>query len=190
MNNVIIIDDVVDKVTQNLIESTIFGKDTQWIFSRTTFYDKHPEVTEQQRTSLMAFTKPILDPEKRYRDKNIDLYHNLVPNVKTMLHSRIQLQLPVITEIDKIYGVPHVDGYRPFPYQVAVYYVNDSDGDTVLFKQTTHNASPEDVKNGLLEIDTTVSPKKGRLVIFPGDVYHAVGKPKNDIRCIINYNFV
>jgi DNA repair exonuclease SbcCD nuclease subunit len=28
------------------------------------------------------------------------------------------------------------------------------------------------------------------LIVFSGDIYHSSGKPKNDIRCIINYNFV
>ena len=34
MTDVIIIDDIVDKTTQDLIESTALGKETQWTFAR------------------------------------------------------------------------------------------------------------------------------------------------------------
>ena len=39
MHNVLIIDDAVDKETQDLIESAVLGKDTKWTFGRTVFYD-------------------------------------------------------------------------------------------------------------------------------------------------------
>lgn len=191
MHDVIVIDDVVNKEIQDIIEKTIFSKHTNWIFSRTVFYGNHPEVDINQRNSLMAFTHPIKDGDIGLCDENYKLYHSVLDGItNNILHSRIQLQLPVITEIHKKYGVPHVDGYRPFPYKVAVYYVNESDGPTILFKQTTKTSTPEDIKNGLFEIDTEIKPKKGRLVIFDGDIYHAVGKPKTDLRCIINYNFI
>jgi hypothetical protein len=87
------------------------------------------------------------------------------------------------------YGVPHVDGYRDRAFKVAVYYVNDTDGDTVLFKETINDIAPEEIQNTILTFDQSIPPKKGRLIVFDGNIYHAVGKPKNDIRCIINYNF-
>jgi hypothetical protein len=190
MHNVIVIDDVVDKEIQDLIEKSIFNPDTQWTLGRTVFYEKHPEVVDVQRNGLMSFTKSLARIDDKFFDKDIQLYtsplHNL--NIQSLLTSRIQLQLPVIT--DKLYGVPHVDGYRDFPYKVAVYYVNDVDGDTFLFKQTTKDTTPEQIKEGNLDIDQRISPKKGRLIIFDGNIYHAVGKPKTDLRCIINYNFI
>lgn len=194
-HKVIIIDDVVDKETQDLIEQTVFGKDTQWTLGRSVFYEKHPEVTEHQKNNLMSFTKSLLRFDDRYIDKDAGLYCQVLQSatdklnmtVTNLLTARLQLQPPVPSE--KPYGVPHVDGYRDRPYMVGVYYVNDSDGDTVMFKQTIHNTTPEQIMNGELEIDSTISPKKGRFILFDGDIYHAVGKPTKDFRCIINYNF-
>jgi len=191
MHNVIVIDDVVDVQTQDLIEKTIFSRETSWTFGRTVFYDNHPEVTDLQKTKLMSFTRPLFDIEKQYRDNNLNLYIKPIEkHCKVLISSRIQLQLPLLTEKDKIYGVPHLDGQNDRPYLVAVYYVNDVDGDTVLFKQTRNNCTAQDIIDGKLDIDQTISPKKGRLVIFDGSIYHAVGKPKTDLRCIINYNFI
>jgi hypothetical protein len=191
MHKVTIIDDIVDKATQDRIEATVFGKNTQWTFSRSVFYDGfNPEVNEEQRNKLMSFTNLIFDENVINPDG--ELYVKVLDslNIKQLLQIRIQLQLPVITEIDKIHGVPHVDGYKEFPYKVGVYYVNDSDGDTVLFKQTTDNTTPVNVMNGLLDIDQTISPKKGRLIVFDSNIYHAVGKPKKTVRSVLNYHFI
>lgn len=191
--SLIIIDDVVDKKTQDDIERSIFSKNTKWIFARTVFYDgTNPEVNETQRNSLMSFTNLMMDPQNQPEsDPNIELYSTPVKNIaKTILQIRAQLQLPILTEKDKLYGVPHVDGYRDSPYRVGVYYVNDSDGDTYIFKQTTSNTTPVNIMNGLLDVKTTVTPKKGRLIIFDGSVYHAVGKPKKDVRAVLNYHFI
>jgi hypothetical protein len=191
MHDIIIIDDVVDKTTQDLIENSIFSKDTNWTFGRTVFYGNHPEVTSTQKNKLMSFTRALYDDETEKADPSLSLYMKpLEGRINKLFSSRIQLQLPLLTEKDKVYGAPHLDGQRVAPYKVAVYYVNDTDGDTVLFKQTRNNCTLKEITDGKLDIDQTVSPKKGRLVIFDGSIYHAIGKPKTDLRCIINYNFI
>ena len=58
-----------------------------------------------------------------------------------------------------------------------LYYVNDSDGDTILY---------EDDKKTVL---TRVSPKKNRLLLFSGDIPHCSSSPtKNLKRVVININ--
>jgi len=189
MHDILIIDDVVDKETQDLIEGLIFSSETQWTFGRTVFLHSDPVLNKEAVKTSMNFTKSLFRIDDNFSAKDISIYtkplHNL--DIQMLITSRIQLQLPVIT--DKHYGLPHVDGVRSFPYKAAVYYVNDSDGDTVFFKETTKNISPNNIPMDMT-IYKTVSPKKGRLVVFSGDIYHSSGKPKNDIRCIINYNFV
>lgn len=189
MHSVIIIDDAVDKETQDMIENSIFCPETQWTLGRTVFYHTHPEVTEQARKTGMGFTKSLYRVDDNFSDNQLDLYLSPLINnayVSELYTVRLQLQLPTNTGP---HGTPHIDGDRGFPFMVAVYYVNDSDGDTVLFKQTTANTTPEEVKSGRLDIEQTISPKKGRLIIFDGNIYHATGKPNKDLRCIINYNF-
>jgi hypothetical protein len=190
MHDILIIDDVVDKETQDLIEKSIFSAETQWTFGRTVFSHSDPVLNNEATKTSMNFTKSLFRIDDNFSVNDISIYtkplHNL--DVQTLITSRIQLQLPVIT--DKHYGLPHVDGgARNFPYTAAVYYVNDSDGDTVFFKETTKEICPNNIPVNL-NVYKTVSPKKGRLIVFSGDIYHSSGKPKNDIRCIINYNFI
>jgi hypothetical protein len=197
MNDVIIIDDVIDKATQDLIESTALGKETQWTFARSVFYDKHPEVTSIQKKSLMSFTKQLVNLDTAEVDPQFQLYSKILQAVENKLsfrisvvyNARIQLQLPLLTEKDKVWGVPHIDAHRDVKYFSLVYYVNDVDGDTVIFKQRKGEITAQDVIDGKLDVMQKVSPKKGRVVIFDGELYHAVGKPKTDMRCIINFNY-
>ena len=189
---------MINKELQDEIEKTIFGKDTKWTFARSVFYDTHAEVTDVQRKSLMSFTKELINLDTMEPSDDYFLYSKILDGIQNkinikinaVLNARIQLQLPLLTEKDKVYGIPHVDGRRKEKYYVVVYYVNDVDGDTVLFKQTLNNATPQDIIDGKLDIAHTVSPKKGRAIIFDGDIYHSVGKPKTDLRCIINFNYL
>lgn len=189
MHDILVIDDVVDKDTQDLIENSIFSAETQWTFGRTVFSHSDPLLNEKAKKTSMNFTKSLFRLDDSFSVNDISIYtkplHKL--DLHFLITSRIQLQLPVIT--DNPYGLPHVDGVRDFPYKAAVYYVNDSDGDTVFFKETTNEITPNNIPFDMT-VYKTVSPKKGRLVVFNGDIYHSSGKPKNDIRCIINYNFV
>lgn len=66
---------------------------------------------------------------------------------------------------------------------VAVYYVNDSDGDTLFFKDKN--------SDGMYEIEDRFTPKKGSLVYFNETVLHANHPPRiSKARCIINFNFL
>lgn len=66
---------------------------------------------------------------------------------------------------------------------IAIYYVNESDGDTLFFREKN--------REGLYEIDERFSPKKGSLVYFSQSVLHANHPPrKSKARCIINFNFL
>ena len=70
----------------------------------------------------------------------------------------------------------HVD--TPSPHWVGLYYVNDSDGDTILF---------EDDKITELK---RVTPKKGRMVFFDGSINHCSSRPANNTRVVLNYDFL
>ena len=78
----IIIDDVIDKELQDEIERSIFGKETKWTFSRSVFYDKHPEVTEIQKKSLMSFTKQLIDPNG-LKEPDYNLYANILSGIES-----------------------------------------------------------------------------------------------------------
>ena len=80
---------------------------------------------------------------------------------------------------------PHID--FPFPNTASVFYINESDGDTIFY-----NIKPEDVpKDKDLKEYDRVSPKANRLIIFDGDLLHTGCSPtKHKNRILINSNFI
>ena len=91
------------------------------------------------------------------------------------------LQFPLknidISEVDS----PHVD-IDNFRHFVVLYYVCDSDGDTIIYNEKQYGLEKYTEKH-------RVSPKQGRCVIFDGTQMHTAEQPINsNIRCVVNYN--
>src|SRR5262249_22323470 len=77
---------------------------------------------------------------------------------------------------------PHVD--IPKPHWVMIYYVNDSDGDTLIFDKNYPDWANATVVHA-------VGRKRGRAIFFDGRHYHCGTIPaQNDVRVVLNYNFV
>ena len=70
---------------------------------------------------------------------------------------------------------PHID--IEWPHWVFLYYVNDSEGDTIFYNEQK-------------EIIKRVAPKKGRIAFFDGSIYHSASTPNTSPRAVININFV
>ena len=82
---------------------------------------------------------------------------------------------------------PHID--FDFPHIASIYYVNDSDGDTIFYNQKTYDTNQID--NLDLQEYKRVTPKANRLVIFEGDIVHTGSSPVNSKkRILINSNFL
>jgi hypothetical protein len=96
--------------------------------------------------------------EKSYHDMYRFRVGLIVPDIKKRLHHNI-----------------HTD--FSFDHTTALYYVNDSDGDTFFF---------DNDKN----IVERITPKKGRMVVFDGNQLHASSSPTSNVRVAININYI
>tara|TARA_Y100000592_G_C5415356_1_gene290306 strand:+ start:560 stop:1129 length:570 start_codon:yes stop_codon:yes gene_type:complete len=84
--------------------------------------------------------------------------------------SRVFLQ-PSIPNFIKTDGGIHVD--LDFPHEVCLYYVNDTDGDTVFYDNDNN-----EIKR--------ITPKKGRVAFFDGQIKHSATPPSKGVRIVIN----
>lgn len=116
--------------------------------------------------------------------------------ISTLYRIRVGLLIPT-RDISYKYNSPHVDFI--WPHYTACYYVNDCDGDTVIFNETLSNIK-EDISEDTLNdfvvnseftVKESVSPQKNRIVIFDGYNFHASTKPVNsERRAVITINFI
>ena len=82
------------------------------------------------------------------------------------------------------YLTPHVDDISPEHTHTFIYYVNDSDGDTLIYDEfyTTWNNYD---KRTLVQ---RVTPKKGTGVLINGMRYHSNEVGRDEHRVVINMN--
>lgn len=110
---------------------------------------------------------------------------------ENIIRCKINFQTRAPEEARGKFNAPHCDlGLSSEEkYLTALYYLNDSDGDTYFFNETLDEIN--DIKNlNNLNILAKVSPKAGRLVIFPSNITHAGSHPIDSAyRVVINFNF-
>ena len=102
-------------------------------------------------------------------------------NIKNInvLQGRSFLQFPLNLK-DKTVDTPHVDLQQE--HLVALYYVCDSDGDTIIYNERREPADK------VYTVKQRVTPKQGRMVLFDGSLYHTAEQPERNVRCVVNYN--
>lgn len=100
---------------------------------------------------------------------------------KSIERIKANLQTPSKAEPHH-YNPPHIDVAEPSGMSL-LYYINDADGDTMLFDKKVHEGYTD------LTVQKTISPKRGRSVLFPSNLFHASSCPQNGRRMVINFIF-
>jgi hypothetical protein len=109
--------------------------------------------------------------------------------IDKIIRVRGRLTTPIPGHTLEKYNPPHVDLMSETPFKTLVYYVYDSDGDTIFFDKFYEHGQRR-VKNIDLRNVFQHTPKKGHAVYFDGWQYHAGNTPVNyNSRCIINFDF-
>lgn len=102
---------------------------------------------------------------------------------RDLIRARLGLKQPKADHKDENYNLPHVD-YQ-YPHDTVIYYFNDSDGDTRMFKE--HAKDDPDPKT--FTVEKRIEPKANRLVLFDGLQFHTASNPiTTNRRIILNVN--
>jgi hypothetical protein len=93
--------------------------------------------------------------------------------VQKIFYSRLFLLTTSLNPTPLLKGI-HND--MDVPHWVCLYYVNDTNGDTLFFDENNN-----EIKR--------VSPKKGRIAFFDGSIKHCSSTPSIDDRFVVNIDF-
>ena len=111
--------------------------------------------------------------------------------VNFILNSRFDMTLR--TPYEEYIHPPHIDFPNKFPHISTVIYMNDTDGDTIFFNETSAGMSEKEsnkIQINDLTIRKRVKPKKGRMIIFDGSFFHTGCSPyKFKNRILLNSIF-
>lgn len=191
IDEIIVLDDIITPTYQDYLEnSLLIDQAVSWVLLNDVSYDNE-RANFGSKTNKPGLLHPLkVDGQIKSHLYNLVLpiVFNSVDKIGFKLHDIFQgrcfLQLPSNTGTNN----PHID--LGFPHLVCLYYVNDSDGDTVVYEQTSDKVDEINVKNTTFTEKQRVSPKKGRVLLFNGKYYHSSSSPAMTQRCIINFNLI
>ena len=188
---IIVIDDFISLEYQEKIKQELLGLDNDFPWFYTEDITGAGDYDSQHRSAL-GHNYVSIDDDNDDTSEIQSVYHHLftpmlskacqylkMPEAE-ILQGRSFLQFPLANVDTSVADTPHIDLDEGFEHIVVLYYVIDSDGDTIIYNERTESSSYTEKQR--------VSPKQGRVVIFDGGQYHTAQQPKNGVRCVVNYN--
>jgi hypothetical protein len=188
IDDILIYDDIIDIDYQNKIKDILCSLKFPWFFCNDISYTGN-NVQQRPGFQHLYVEKKKINSQYHKHIAPIILKSLKKANIKNnvFLQGRSFLQLPLNISDRHIVDTPHVDA--DIPHLAVLYYVNDSDGDTIIYENEFKGYDNRPFKKDL-KIKQKVTPKKGRVVIFDGKYWHTAEQPEHNNRCRINYNII
>ena len=187
---IIVIDDFISLEYQEKIKQDLLGLENIFPWHYSEDVTAAGDFDSQHRPAMSHQYVEIDDDNDT--SEIISVYHHLftpllskacqylkIPETE-VIQGRSFLQWPLVNIDTSVVDLPHIDLDEGDEHIVVLYYVVDSDGDTIIYNERTESPSYTEKQR--------VSPKQGRVVIFEGGQYHTAEQPTKGTRCIVNYN--
>lgn len=204
--DIVEIEDFIPPRYQQHLKETVLDSKFPWYFNRDItsplwfWKDNHLndstiEVEDSSFTGFMHILWGREGKESEFYDIFVPLLYSMEEKINMSIKDLIQLRLGLFTlnKNRQPYHVPHVDYQNDGLKYTAIYYLNDSDGDTFFFNEFL-DPNIKRFINGydpsLFTVAKSVKPKQGKLVLFDGRRYHASSYPESTPeRMVLNINF-
>ena len=180
---------------KNLNNSTSYNsnEESKYISPKNKIYNNIQE-GYQFTYQHFVFDTPTLEPSSLspfHLLHYIQMYTNYNYEISP-LRIKTNFQPPLPNKIHNSHSKPHIDitaslqsPNTPSDLYTLLYYVNNSDGDTIIFNEGYHGYPVEK-----FTLQKKITPKKGLMVMFPTNTFHCGSHPINSkARIVINFNF-
>ena len=192
LDKIYVFDDIIDLDYQNKIKNELLGKEKfPW------YYIEDVSSSDSGNQKRGGFTHGYVNEdgiESDYHYLFLDLIKKSCSKIElkevNAILGRSFLQLPSNIKKQDV-DTPHTD--IPVDHFVMLYYVCDSDGDTIIYNEkcsdlNEFNNNLNVVEKTRFSIQRKITPKQVRVVLFNGRLYHTAEQPNHNVRCIVNYD--
>lgn len=187
--NVIEIPNFISLNHQNTLENYVCNSNFKW-----SYYEGTILKTDIQYTNSCVIEKGLNPPQFSHfvninHNSNIIFVRPILDSLSTFFNKNLQImkcKFNLLTQKkDSLHHYPHSDlDYFDGNVYTALYYINDSDGETYLFNEF----APKIDNN--VSIHKKVVPEKGKILIFDSRRFHASSSPQNcEVRLVLNIVF-
>lgn len=190
IDKIFIFDDIIPESYQDDIENRMLGETMlPWYIVDDISYSKSELGMMKQSNALVHNLKADNQINSPVFNFLLPLVHLSLARAGVTYHDTIVsksfLQFP-----SKVSADNNIHTDLPSPHIVCLYYVNDSDGDTVIYNQTNETIRQQDIPTTNFVEQQRISPRKGRVVVFNGKYYHNSSNPAGTRRCVINFDVI
>jgi len=160
------------KVIENALSKAVQEQLKDFVLSKLPWYYLNNITFKNSRSFAPAFGHVFIGDGKAISQQAnmLDLFRHIIKG--NITSARAFLQLPLNQKLVGKRDPLHTDSDDP--HTVFIYYLLDSDGDTVIYK------NKKEWKR--------ITPKQGTILTFNGSLWHTAEQPTKGTRCIINFN--
>lgn len=190
-----IIDNAISVTLQEFIKDSVLR--LPWFYYSDGTYGQDIQEDEMPEYSKTIKHKNIMDTSQfthtffMHDQVNSPFYSQLITPIlkelsledKLVTRAKANLLTQQKDFTEENFNTPHTDWN--IDHTVLIYYVQDSDGDTILFNENIkENLTPNTVS-----IYRRIKPKQGRVLLFDGTQFHSSCNPiKSKERILFNIN--
>lgn len=187
------IENVLGKNTFKEIQEKALDDSLPWYYSSSTAYREHDKDTHILDGSFTHFVYARGEAFSPICDRLYQTFLNCLDVAGETLDTVYRLRLGLITPTETTFvHAPHID--MDAPHRTALIYFNDSDGDTILYKNLYDfdcgipSRLCSQTEN--LEILEKHTPSANTFISFEGNRYHSSSTPtQHKRRIVLNCNY-
>jgi hypothetical protein len=191
-----IIDNFLDDSNFLLIKEHVESMDFPWFYIPTVSLPpgsviKDPMARETSGYNHIAYDSETLNKSFFFPSLSnilIQFEDTFEKKIKKLLRARLSVKHPKLGFTKDNYNLPHVDYF--FPHETLIYYINDADGDTIIFNEMYDDICKDEPEKFIIR--DRVCPKANRMLYLEnGFQYHTASNPiSTDRRIILNINLI
>lgn len=201
MSDIVVVENFFPKIQERLLEVLTLGlyRDITWYYKHQPEFDGIKLAYDFRKNDeniidldVGLFRHRIIEN----RQIHSSVYESHFSNLKFLIEENFKVEVELFERMyfnlttpigikTKKYGLPHTD-MKDTQCKILIYYINDSDGDTVIFDEYYEGGELNPEKK---TISQRITPKKSRAVMFDSNRYHAASWPSENTRRILNVNF-
>lgn len=202
-NEPIIIDKFLHIITQRKIANSVQMAELKWTLNLYASYGKKFAHVNFDRSDYRMADSPALFHLLYLKGEETDISvidtHSIMNSCQKAIEKQINAKIEILRcmliavlpnpNFTAQCMLPHVD--RITPHETCLYYINSTDGDTVLFDQKYDcSLSKLDNDSKLKTEHSRITPAQGKAVLFDGLQYHSSNPSKTDLRFVLNINYI
>jgi len=192
LQQIYVVDDVLSPSHLKMLVDTVKSRTFNWSFLDNT----HTDAIDSNYLNAFGFVHDLYD----YKVKQIADEHwgtftapllSMVDKCGFEFHSLLRARVNMTVKTGgSHHGYPHIDDNEMHNMFSAIFYLEDSDGDTCFYDNPRRAYAEKQTPVKPFKLIRRVSPKANSGVIFNANIFHGGMLPtENQTRRLVNYNF-